>query len=74
MNLEEQIRLIVENSGLNLYDIVTTKETYKLLTIHFKNGLSVNNFIKESKVASLGIILKSVDSNLLPGLKEILTN
>ncbi|MDX4066500.1 ribosome maturation factor RimP [Aliarcobacter skirrowii] len=26
MNLEEQIKLIVENSGLNLYDIVTTKE------------------------------------------------
>ena len=26
MNLEEQIKLIVENSGLKLYDIVTTKE------------------------------------------------
>lgn len=25
MNLEEQIKLIVENSGLKLYDIVTTK-------------------------------------------------
>ncbi|QEZ89874.1 ribosome maturation factor RimP [Aliarcobacter cibarius] len=26
MNLEEQIKLIVENNGLKLYDIVTTKE------------------------------------------------
>ena len=26
MNLEEQIKLIVENSGLKLYDIVTKKE------------------------------------------------
>ena len=26
MNLEEQIKLIVENNDLKLYDIVTTKE------------------------------------------------
>ena len=30
MNLEEQIKLIVENSGLKLYDIVTKKEVLEI--------------------------------------------
>ncbi|MDX4057883.1 ribosome maturation factor RimP [Aliarcobacter skirrowii] len=55
MNLEEQIKLIVENSGLNLYDIVTTKEHDRnifRIIVTSKDGVNLDKCAEISRVIS----------------------
>ncbi|AXX84104.1 MULTISPECIES: ribosome maturation factor RimP [Aliarcobacter] len=55
MNLEEQIKLIVENSGLNLYDIVTTKEHDRNIfrvIVTSKDGVNLDKCAEISRVIS----------------------
>lgn len=55
MNLEEQIKLIVENSGLNLYDIVTTKEHDRNIfrvIVTSKDGVKLDKCAEISRVIS----------------------
>ena len=55
MNLEEQIKLIVENSGLKLYDIVNAKEhdrnIFRVL-ITAENGISLDKCAEISRMIS----------------------
>lgn len=55
MNLEEQIKLIVENSGLKLYDIVTTKEHERNIfrvIVTSKDGVNLDKCAEISRVIS----------------------
>jgi ribosome maturation factor RimP len=55
MNLEEQIKLIVENSGLNLYDIVTTKEHDRNIfrvVVTSKDGVNLDKCAEISRLIS----------------------
>ncbi|MEN5387258.1 ribosome maturation factor RimP [Aliarcobacter skirrowii] len=55
MNLEEQIKLIIENSGLNLYDIVTTKEHDRNIfrvIVTSKDGVNLDKCAEISRVIS----------------------
>lgn len=55
MNLEEQIKLIVENSGLKLYDIVTTKEHDRNIfrvIVTSKDGVNLDKCAEISRVIS----------------------
>ncbi len=55
MNLEEQIKLIVENSGLNLYDIVTTKEHERNIfrvVVTSKDGVNLDKCAEVSRLIS----------------------
>lgn len=55
MNLEEQIKIIVENSGLNLYDIVTTKEHDRNIfrvIVTSKDGVNLDKCAEISRVIS----------------------
>ena len=55
MNLEEQIKLIVENSGLKLYDIVTTKEHENNIfrvVVTSKDGVNLDKCAEISRMIS----------------------
>ncbi|AXK49576.1 ribosome maturation factor RimP [Aliarcobacter trophiarum LMG 25534] len=55
MNLEEQIKLIVENSGLKLYDIVTTKEHENNIfrvVVTSKDGVNLDKCAEISRLIS----------------------
>ena len=55
MNLEEQIKLIVENSGLKLYDIVTTKEHERNIfrvIVTSKDGVNLDKCAEISRLIS----------------------
>jgi ribosome maturation factor RimP len=55
MNLEEQIKLIVENSGLNLYDIVRTKEHDRNIfrvVVTSKDGVNLDKCAEISRLIS----------------------
>ena len=55
MNLEEQIKLIVENSGLKLYDIVTKKEHERNIfrvVVTSKDGVNLDKCAEISRLIS----------------------
>lgn len=55
MNLEEQIKVIVENSGLKLYDIVKLKENNKdifRVVVSSKDGVNLDKCAEISRVIS----------------------
>ena len=55
MNLEEQIKLIVENSGLKLYDIVTKKEHERNIfrvIVTSKDGVNLDKCAEISRMIS----------------------
>lgn len=55
MSLEEQIKLIVENSGLKLYDIVTTKEHENNIfrvVVTSKDGVNLDKCAEISRMIS----------------------
>ncbi|QKF74173.1 DUF150 domain-containing protein [Aliarcobacter faecis] len=55
MNLEEQIKLIVENSGLKLYDIITTKEHDRNIfrvVVTSKDGVNLDKCAEISRLIS----------------------
>ena len=55
MSLEEQIKLIVENSGLKLYDIVTTKEHERNIfrvVVTSKDGVNLDKCAEISRLIS----------------------
>ena len=55
MNLEEQIKLIVENSGLKLYDIVTKKEHERNIfrvIVTSKDGVNLDKCAEISRLIS----------------------
>ena len=55
MSLEEQIELIVENSGLKLYDIVTTKEHERNIfrvVVTSKDGVNLDKCAEISRLIS----------------------
>ncbi|OCL88644.1 Ribosome maturation factor RimP [Aliarcobacter thereius] len=55
MNLEEQIKVIVENSGLKLYDIVKLKENNKdifRVVVSSKDGVNLDECAEISRLIS----------------------
>lgn len=55
MNLEEQIKVIVENSGLKLYDIVKLKENNKdifRVVVSSKDGVNLDKCAEISRLIS----------------------